>query len=705
MITIFAEKPDVARKIAAALGPIVLNDGTKVLYKDIAKYEKPVKAIQAKYGYIPIKFKGKDCAVTHGYGHLCSLWEPKDYDEDYRNWNNIVLPFIPPQYRLKINEESKKQFRVVSDLFNRSEYIINATDWDREGEVIFSYVYEMSRAKVPYKRAYYNSQNEEAFVESFNDLREAKEVKNLEQAGRCRGIADWLIGMNLTVAATLQSYTKGVLSIGRVQTPTLAMVVEREKAIKNFVSKEYFTVSGEFTTPRGEQYKGECSDKFDTEKEVKDFVKELSSNATVTQISRKTEKQNAPSLYSLSLLQMQANSKLGLTAEETLNIVQELYEAGVVTYPRTSSAFLPEDYMPQADRALFALEKLPQYEPYLKGKPHKYDKRFFNDKKVESHFAIVPTHVVSTKFSGDKAAVYDMICKSLIMTIYPPAEIEKIKVTTVADNGTEFVSNGSVVKQKGWMEIAGTPKDNILPLINEDETVEGEYKTNKRNTEPPKRYTDKTLIAAMMSADKNADDKDIMSLAELNIAGIGQESTRASIIENLVSRGYIERNKKVFAATDKGINLIDNLPVEELKSAELTAMWETRLNNVSKGTESSEKFIKDIEKQTGDWCNIVKSMKPVVAHNKETEKSGFSCPLCGHSIIKTKWGYGCSDYKAGCKFTVSNTIAGKNITETQIKKLFSRGSTDLIKGFTSKTGKKFDAKLQLKDGKIGFVFE
>lgn len=704
MITIYAEKPDVARKIAVALGKIKLNDGTVVTYKDINKYEKALKAIQAKNGFFPIQFKGEKCAVTYGFGHLCALWELKDYDEDFKNWSNIDYPYIPSNYNIKVMPVVKKQFDIVKKLFNSSDYIINATDWDREGEVIFSYVYEASKCKKPYKRVYYNSQTEEAFVNAFNDLRDASEVKNLEQAGRCRGIADWLIGMNLTVAATVNSHTKGVLNIGRVQTPTLAMVVEREKAIRNFKKEKYYVPVGTFTLPSGETYKGEYNGKIKSPDEAEAIVKKLSGRAVVKSVETKEEKVSTPSLFSLSILQMEANGKFGYTADKTLQIVQELYEGGYVTYPRTSSAFLPEDYMPQAARALKALEKLPQYERLLKDVPRKFNRRYFNDKKVESHFAIVPTHVAATKLDEDKGNIYDLICKSLINTIYPPAVVLKTKIIT-EDSGVEFVSKGSIVKDPGWMVVGGIPKENNLPALKEKDKVSGKYETDERQTEPPKRYTDKTLIAAMMSADKDADEKDIMSLADLNITGIGQESTRASIIDKLVKTGYLERKKKSFYATDKGIALIDNLPIDDIKSATLTAKWETRLNDVALGKEKADTFIKGIELLTSEWCNIIKTEMIPVTISSGVSDSGvdIKCPICGSPLRKFEWGFGCSGYKSGCQF--HGTVAGKKLTKTQIEQLAKNGRTGVIKGFKSKAGKTFNARLKIEDNKIIFDFE
>lgn len=709
MITIYAEKPDVARKIAAAIGPIVLPSGKTVEYKDLSTYEKQIKGAYSKQGFIPIVWKGEKTAVTWGYGHLCGLSDLVEYDEHYKQWRNIELPFIPDNYKIRAKKETYSQFKVVKDLFNSSDLIVNATDWDREGELIFAYAYQVARCKKPFKRAYYVSQNKEAFNEAFDNLKDSKDVMNSEAAGRCRSIADWLVGINLTVATTLSSRADSVASIGRVQTPTLAMVVDRELKIRNFKSTKYYVPQAKFKTSKGEEYtgtyvvKGKITNKEDAEK----IVSSLTGNAVVKSIEKKMKTVKVPSLYSLSILQMEANSRFGMTANETLETVQSLYEMGVVTYPRTNSAYLPEDYRPQATAALKALAKTDKYGKYIKDGSIKFDSRFFDDSKIESHFAIVPTHVTPTKaLTANQEKVYDLIAKSLIMATYPAAKVEDTTVIT-EDNGEKFSTKGSVVVSKGWMEVSSPSKETLLPALSEGERVSGHYELAEKETEPPKRYTDKTLIAAMVAADKDADDTDIMSLAELNIAGIGTEATRAAIIETLVKRGYIERNKKSIAATDKGIALIEKFPVNDLKSATMTAEWETRLSRIAAGKEKSDLFIKDIEKATEKWVKeINKDMTSLAGVKSSGADTGIKCPVCGKAVVKNKWGWGCSGYKEGCKFTVSQTIAGKKLTDTQFKALMTKGETPIIKGFTSKSGKKFNAKLKLNDSnKVEFKFE
>lgn len=708
MITIIAEKNDMARKIAAALDGIKLADGTVVTFNQLSRYEKAVISIQSKNGFIPIKFMGQDCMVTHARGHLCTLWDAIDYDNDYKQWKNIDLPLIPKFYGIKTIPASYSQFKIVKSLFEKSDLIINATDSDREGELIFSYIYEKTKCKAPYKRAYYSSTTEESLVEAFNNLIDSSERQCVEAAGRCRAIADWLIGINCTVAATLASNANSVASIGRVQTPTLAMIVDREKAINAFEVKTHYSPVGTFTTSEGEVYTGENDTKFDTKIDGSSLLSSLTGKGRVVSIEKNSETVNQPSLYNLSLLQMDANKKFGFTADETLNITQSLYEKGHVTYPRTDSAFLPDDYRPTADRALSALALLPDYAPFLLGRPKVYADRYFNSKKVESHYAIVPTHATPETLSENEKKIYDLICRSLIMTIYPPATTEKVKVIT-DDNGIQFVTKGSSVLEKGWMEVGGMPKEKLLPQLNEGDNVIGEYELKEKKTEPPKRYTDASILAAMVAADKDADETDYKSLSELGIKGIGTQATRAATIELLVKRGYIERIKKSIAPTAKGIRLIETLPLEDIKSAKLTAMWENRLHEVERGNESAKKFIADIEALTRDWCKQIQSQMvkgSLGEMSSSASGTGFKCPLCGNEVRKVPWGYGCSNYKSGCKFSMNSSICGKKLTDKQIESLFTKGTTAEIKGFTSKSGKKFSARLVLNsDGKVTFNFD
>ncbi len=707
MIVIYAEKPDVGNKIAAALDKITLSSGKTVTFSNLKTEEKAVKSQQFKDGFLKIKYLGDDCYVTWGYGHLCELKAAVDYDPDYKNWAKMPMPFIPDKYEVKVKDEVKKQFNLVRDLMKKASLIINATDYDREGELIFSYLYEAARLKVPFKRAHFSSQTEEGLKDGFKTLLSEKDVEPITNAGRGRSIADAVVGWNMTAKMTLKAQTHEVLSIGRVQTPTLNILVERELAIRNFVPEPYYTINAEFTTSSSETYKAEhVNKKFKTNAEAKAvFDKINGKDGTVTNIEEKITKKEAPNLYSLSSLQMAANSKYGFTMAKTLEVAQQLYEAGYTTYPRTDSQYLTEDMVPVVNEVLDILAKnSPIYNGFIdgKGKVTK-TKKYFDDSKVQSHFAIIPTKVYPKSFATtDQEKLYDLIARSVIMMLYKEAEILNTKViTTVEDE--DFVSNGKVVKDAQWMTVDTVSKDELLPKLAKGQKVTGEYKLNEKMTEPPKRFTDKTLLSAMLNAGKEIDDEALKkAMAALDVHGIGTEATRAAIIETLVTRKYVERDKKSIYPTERGIQLIKILPIEEIKSAELTAKWEQRLNDIALGKESLPHFVADIENITRKW---VKELDEKIEEGSvSTREAVGTCPVCGKDILKMKWGYGCSGYKEGCKFTIPAEIAGKKLTEKNVISILEKGCTPVIKGFKSKSGKTFDASLKIEEGKVAFDF-
>lgn len=706
MITIYAEKPDVGNKIAAALDKITLNDGTIVTFANLKAKEKPVKSQQFKDGFLKINYMGQECYVTWGYGHLCELKSAQDYDPDYKNWAKMPMPFIPDSYEVKVKDEVKKQFNLVRDLFKKSSLIINATDYDREGELIFSYVYEASRVKVPFKRAHFSSQTEEGLQDGFKTLLSEADVEPITNAGRGRSIADAVVGWNMTAKMTLKTQTHEVLSIGRVQTPTLNILVERELAIRNFVPEPYYTISAEFTTKSGETYKGDhAAKKFKTNAEAKAvFDKINGKQGTVTDIETKLSKKEAPNLYSLSSLQMAANSKYSFTMAKTLEVAQQLYEAGYTTYPRTDSQYLTEDMEPTINEVLDVLSKNnPTYHGFIdgRGKVTK-TKKYFDDSKVQSHFAIIPTKIYPKSLTADQEKLYDLIARSVIMMLYKEAVIENTKVTTTVED-ENFISNGKVVKDAQWMTIDTVSKDELLPKLSKGEIVNGEYKLNEKMTEPPKRFTDKTLLNAMLNAGKEIDDETLKkAMAAMDVHGIGTEATRAAIIETLVNRKYVERDKKTIYPTERGIQLIQILPIKEIKSAELTALWEQRLNDIALGKESLPKFVADIENLTRKWVDELE--EKISEGSVSTKEVIGKCPVCGKDIVKLKWGYGCLGYKEGCKFTIPAEIAGKKINEKQAIMLLEKGKTSTIKGFKSKSGKLFDAALKVSGGKVEFDF-
>ncbi len=716
MITILAEKPDVGNKIAAALDKITLTSGKEVSFSALKSNEKAVKAQQAKDGFLRIRFRGEDCCVTWGFGHLVQLKDAADYNPAYKSWYKLPLPFLPNPYELKLRTDgssfdarTKKQFELIKRLFSKSDRIINATDFDREGEVIFSYIYELTGCKKPVWRVCFASQTKEGIVDAFANLKTHEEVRNIELAGRMRGIADWVVGINLTVAMTLHQHAKGeVLSIGRVQTPTLKMLVDRELAIRNFKPEPYWTLEATFRTDKGETYTATHKGKRFTDRAAVDSIlkKIVGKDGVVTEIVEKKEEKHPPQLYSLSALQMDANAKFGMTLKQTLDAAQALYDGGYTTYPRTDSRYLTEDMVPTVNRVLDSLAKNPDYTNLIDGRKRSFAKwRYFDDKKVESHFAIIPTTSVPKGLTGYQAKIYDLIAKSVICMLYGNAVLNRTTVTTAAE-GEEFTSSGSVIVDPGFMAVTGRDKETELPALKTGETVRGIYESKAKETEPPKRYTDKTMLAAMISAGKDLEDEELKKiLADPSVAGIGTPATRDSIIETLIRRGYAERSKKTLCATDKGIALIEGLTVESVKSPALTAKWEKRLHEIERGNEDAAQFQRDIERTVTAWCGEIKTSPVTTAlHGGELDPP-VPCPVCGKPMKKQSWGYGCSGYKEGCKFSVG-TICKKNLTEAQFRKLIKDRDSGLISGFKSKAGKSFRAHLLLDpDNKIVFKFE
>lgn len=717
MVTILAEKPDVGNKIAAALDKIYLSGGKTVEFSSLKANEKAVKAQQNKDGYLKIQYKGHDCYVTWGYGHLCSLKQAADYVPSYKNWRAMPLPYIPNEYEIMLRTSNNsswdskvaKQFEIVKDLFQKSDLIINATDFDREGEVIFAYIYELSGVNKPVKRACFTSQTKEGIIEGFTkNIKFGEEMKNTEYAGRMRGIADWVVGANLTVAMTLKNPGAGVMSIGRVQTPTLAMLVDREIAVTQFKKSPYWAIEAEFANKNGETFKAKHHIEKILEKEKAEelFAKINGNDGTVTDVKKKKVKKEPPLLYSLSALQMDANSKFGFTLDKTLEIVQKLYDDGFTTYPRTNSQYLTEDMEPTVNNVLNKLSTVSIYQNLINGRPRTFDKKhYFDNKKVESHFAIIPTGNIPKGLPDEHKKVYDLICRSVIKMLYGPATLEQTKVT-IDVNGEEFKANGSIIADAGWMIVGDASKTEILPDLTVGEVLKGDYKLCDKMTEPPKRYTDKTILAAMLSAGKDLDDAELKKLmSDPKTGGIGTEATRAAIIQTLIQREYIVREKKTLRATEKGIDLIKKLPLEQIKSAELTAKWERRLADIARGTEDASAFRRDFETTVANWVRVINSKVALTQCNYGATLEGVKCPLCGKAVnVVEEKGYICSASKDGCKFILSSTVAGKKLTENQITKLLKDGETALIKGFTGKTGKKFDSKLKLdENGKITFV--
>ena len=736
MLVIYAEKGDVANKIAAALGGFKLPSGTEITFKNLKAQEKAVKKFQRDQGYLDIFFHGVPCKVTWGYGHQYGLKDVFEYDPRLKPWRVRPVCYIPEQFELHPLTSSEANFkrlldqqrRITAELFKKADRIINATDDDREGELIFAYIYEAVKCRVPYERVHFTDQTEAGIRHAFDSLIPSSKVRNIELAGRARSIYDWLIGTNLTTRMTLKFPGNDVLSIGRVQTPVLKMLADREEAILTFKSEPFWNLKATFTTGKSETYKATYKEEKMRDKAKADkILAEIKGEpGTVTSIVQKNVRKEVPLLYSQSALQIDANRLFGYSSKKTLEISQALYEGGYTTYPRTKSQFLTDEMEPVVVDTLTALSALPQLKSYLDSKPLKPGAKFFNSKKVESHFAIIPTTSVPSSLPPDQQNIYDLICFSLIRTIYPDAMLTKTVVETTVKL-YDFTTIGTAIINAGWMAVAHKPKESLIPLLSKGNSVSGAYEVKEGKTEPPKRFDDASLIAAMKSAGKDLEDKELRKiLADPKNEGIGTEATRSEIIETLLRRGYVERKGKCFHVTDKGLNLIHNIPVTDMLSPEFTAKMEQKLSSIADGTLDYSMFLDEIMNQTRTWCDAVEHIAapaakgaakksrygaPPIEENEEKPKAGKKtatlgeCPMCGKKIIRGRFGYYCSGHP-GCRFAVNATILSHRMSDANIRALLSKGKTPIIKDFVSKNGKKFEAHLTLDaaDGSIKFVF-
>lgn len=709
MLVIYAEKSSLAKTIASVLGA-----GQRI----------PMQG-EPTVGYYQFKFNGEDAVLCHGVGHLMSLIPAASYDEKYKNWDLNVFPCIPEKFRIAPKKETIACSRLVKDFFQKADWCINAADPDREGELIFSYVYQACGCKAPYKRVWIEDLTDEKIRKAFSNLIEPKQSisaqnpgspYDLQMAGRARDIADWLIGNNLTVAATKRfGGYKELLSVGRVQTPTLALVVEREKAILNHSKTKFWRLNGIFTTANNETFEAEYIEGkiANSEDAGKKLAECGNADGVVAEVNTKHKSENAPLLYNATQLQIAANKKFGWNSDKTTKVMQDLYEHKLMTYPRTSSEHLTEAMMPEAAAIIGKLLNMPEYSKYAlpRDKWQKFSKRHFDDKKVGSHPAIIPTVNVPKDMSSmneDEKKLYDLLAKSLIRIIYPKAELDDTTVL-IDVNKVRFKATGSVITNNGWYAVDAKPqKKNVLPALAVGDKLKGEYSIKECETEPPKRYTEADLLAAMELAGQTIEDEEIRTLMKMQKKGLGTDATRAPILKGLFDRRYLDRKGKSIFPTDKGMFLIDTLPVDAIKSADMTGDWEMRLNNVAMGKEPVINFIRDIEQTTRDWYAQVASASE--RHYVSPEKGDLLCPVCNRVVKPTPFGWGCTGYSKdgdGCKFTINKTLAGVEMSEKEIQKLLTKGRTGLIKGFTSKSGKKFNAYLvidpETKDIKFDFL--
>jgi DNA topoisomerase-3 len=703
-----AEKPSVAREIASILG-----------------------ANNKRNGY----YEGNGYAVTYTFGHLCTLLEPSDYKPEWKSWHLNLLPMLPERFDTKVNsnEGIKKQFDVIKSLFDKASVVINCGDAGTEGELIQRWVINQCEYKGEVQRLWISSLTEEAIKEGFKNLKPSSDYDNLYYAGFSRAIGDWLLGLNATRLFTVKyGGYKQVLSVGRVQTPTLAMLVNRFKEIRDFKPQPYWELQ---TTYRDTLFNYEDGRflKQEDGQVLADKVKE--SDFEIVSVTKKKGKEYAPKLFDLTGLQVYCNTKFGFSADETLKTVQKLYEMKVVTYPRVDTTFLPNDVYPKIGGILSKLSNYSSLtEPLLKDKIRK-TKRVFDDKKVTDHHAIIPTGI-QNHLQYNQKLVYDIITRRFIGVFYPESDVSNTSVIgEVAE--VPFKTTGKEIINKGWRVVfeSDSSKEEsneqpTLPTFVKGEKGPHEPSFLEKETKPPRNFTEATLLRAMETAGKQVDDDEMRELMKEN--GIGRPSTRASIIETLFRRKYIERKKKLVVPTETGVSLIDLIDNELLKSAELTGRWEKRLKEIERGEFKAGKFIHNMKKMVYNLVAEVKanqSVKKITSNvpeaktqtiSKATTKKtttkgkkelvGKTCPKCKNgTLIKGGNAYGCSEYKNSCKFIIPFKIHGKKISENQLIRLVDKGSTTNLKGFTTESGKvdglitfddQFNLKLEPKESAV-----
>ena len=668
MIVCIAEKPSVARDIARILGATTSRDGY---------------------------MEGNGYQVTWTFGHLCELKEPNDYEQNWRYWTLAALPMIPRRFGLKLIPDRgiEKQFQTISQLYANADEIINCGDAGQEGELIQRWVMQMAKVKCPVKRLWISSMTDEAIKEGFANLKEEKQYNRLYLAGLSRAIGDWLLGMNCTRLYTLMyGQNHQVLSIGRVQTPTLALIVNRQKEIDNFKPEPYWVLS---TIYRDTLFTA-TSGKFTSEEEGKKAFALIDGKPfVITSVQKKQGKEPPKQLYDLTSLQVDLNRKYGFSAEMSLNLIQGLYEKKLTTYPRVDTQYLSDDIYPKCPSILNGVSQYMEAgrKPYLDiiktlagfSKKLPKSKRVFDTSKVTDHHAIIPTGQVPNGLTDVEKKVYDLIARRFIAVFYPDCKFATTSVTGKVDK-IEFKTSGKEILDPGWRAVytkeeqrqddgKNAADDKLLPTFVKGESGPHKPTLTKKMTVPPKHYTEASLLRAMETAGKLVDDEELSAAMKEN--GIGRPSSRAGIIETLFKRHYIRRERKNLVATPTGIQLIDTIHEKLLTSVELTGIWEKKLREIEQNKYDAATFINELKEQVTRIVSDVlhdnsgqlivdseekdakseekkgKSDKKVgqAKKGKLKVKEGDVCPKCGKGrILKGKTAYGCSRWKEGCDF-------------------------------------------------------
>lgn len=707
MIAIYAEKPDMGGKFASVLGGIP-HDGKLIGLKEYESLSSDRQKDLRSNGYIKTVYHGKNFIITWGMGHFGTLKEPKDLFPGL-SWNDMILPIIPKTFIPKLRDcANRKQFNTVKRIFNDPdvEYIINATDYEREGELIFDYTYQLTGTKKPYKRVRINQLTEEGIKEGFS--KRYSHVANLPNimAAKSRGIADWLTGMNLTIAAsTLLS--EETINTGRVITPTLNLIVEREKEIDDFVSEPFYTVEALFTLSDGKAYKGVYEgEPFSKKEDAQDLIASLTANgteATVLSVERKKGKKSAARPYDTSSLQTEANKLFKYDLDETDKIAQSLYSKGYITYPRVDSRYITEDKKDELPKIIRKLGNIREYSSFISmlGDGFEVPKRYFDNKKVQAHYAIIATGNIPSNLSEEETNIYDLIARATISMAFPPVLLEKTTVITEAA-GKKFKTSGTIILDPGWSILGrGHVYRNDIPKdIVEGMTAAGKYGCREGKTTPPPYYTPGSIVTAMKTCGKKAKAKEIRELLE-KMEGIGRPSTRAAIIKKLQQVKYIslDETKNIIRPTRRGTDTIAALDLPSLKSPEMSAEWEKRLDEIERSSpdecvDLANRFILDICAQTKDWCEQIKTLKGRGVHIQGTGKSGIDarCPVClSDSLVLTKKVLFCMN----CDFRLYRIFSGHRLSEKELILTLKNGQSPYIKDLKSRNGKEYSAYLKL----------
>ena len=687
MILCIAEKPSVGKEIARIVGATNRRDGF---------------------------FEGNGYLISWTFGHLCTLKAPDDYSDDWKRWNLDFLPMIPPKFQLKVIDNSgvTKQFNTLKSLIEQCTEVVNCGDAGIEGELIQRWVLSKASNTKPVKRLWISSLTDEAIREGFGNLKDSKEYDLLYAAGNARAIGDWLLGMNASRLYTVKyANGKGVLSIGRVQTPTLALIVNRYNEIQNFKPEIYWELK---TTYRAVVFNS-AKRKFNAKEDASAILENIKNKLfEIVSSTKKNANESPLQLFDLTSLQVECNKKLNFSADDTLKHLQKLYESKLVTYPRVDTTYLPDNMYPKIKGILENMKPYAQFTQVLLDKPIKKSKKVFDDKKITDHHAIIPTGITppSGMYLPEKQ-VYDLIARRFIAAFYPDCVVSNTVVLGDVD-GNEFSATGKVILEEGWRILfpkketdTKDDEEQFMPLFVKGEKGEHIPDLQEKQTQPPKMHTEASLLRAMETAGKQVDDLELRELMKDN--GIGRPSTRANIIETLFKRNYVVRQRKNLVPTITGIQLIKTINNELLKSVELTGMWEKKLRQIEKGEYDPHLFLnemkemvtnltKEVKYENGNAITIeseqkkeLEIIKPIensspnksVSKTTETKtEEKITCPKCNKgTIIKGKTAYGCSAYKDGCNFKVEFEFGEKKLNERQLFTLIQKRKTSIIKGF------------------------